>query len=63
MSRDGKIAYVSNAYTLEEYRKKGYAKELMAVVNDDFQKIIYSDHLSDDGKAFVSKMKIKNKRV
>jgi GNAT superfamily N-acetyltransferase len=45
--------HVSTAYTHPDHRRKGYASELIQHAKKTFPHLKYSEHRSDDGKAFV----------
>ncbi|MCL2048168.1 MAG: GNAT family N-acetyltransferase [Defluviitaleaceae bacterium] len=55
----GRVAYITNMYTLPEYRKHGIASRLLKLVVDEAIKLEYKLirlHASDDGKSIYSKI-------
>jgi len=55
----GRVAYVTNMYTLPKYRKQGIASHLLKLVVGEATKLGYKLirlHASDDGKSIYSKM-------
>lgn len=56
VSKDKKIAIISQVFTKKEYRRMGYAKLLLSKVKMDFKHVIPATHLSDDGQAWTQKM-------
>lgn len=54
---DDKIYTIANVFTLETYRRKGYAKELYFFANKKLRsKIFHSSKLSSLGKKFASNL-------
>lgn len=51
---DGKIAQIANVITIEQERRKGYAKELFYFAKLKFKKIFHSYNLSPLGKKFAN---------
>jgi len=54
----GRVAYVTNVYTLPEYRKQGIASHLLELVLDEAVRLAYKLvrlHASIDGKSIYSK--------
>lgn len=54
MSRDGKVGYVSNAYTRKDYRNKGVGSELIKFIRKYFTEITFSEDRSILGERFVN---------
>ena len=55
----GRVAYVTNMYTLPEYRKQGIVSYLLKLVVDEAIKLEYKLirlHASSDGKSIYSKI-------
>jgi len=54
----GRVAYVTNMYTLPEYRRKGIATRLLRIIIDEIKELDYKLirlHASIDGKSIYSK--------
>jgi ribosomal protein S18 acetylase RimI-like enzyme len=56
VSRDGKNAHVANVYTLPEYRKQGFARELIDRARQGFESITHSKDLSTLGAIWKGKV-------
>ena len=54
MSKDGKVGYVSNAYTRKDYRNKGVGSELIKFIRKYFTEITFSEDRSILGERFVN---------
>ena len=55
----GRVAYVTNMYTLPKYRKQGIASHLLKLIVDEAISLEYKLirlHASSDGKSIYSKM-------
>ncbi|NBT57356.1 N-acetyltransferase [bacterium] len=56
VSRDGMNGHVANVYTLPEYRKQGFAKELLDRARQGFESITHSKDLSTLGAIWKGKV-------
>jgi predicted GNAT family acetyltransferase len=54
MSRDKTKAVIANVYVKPELRRQGIAKNLLVQARKDFDEVVHSNDLSDDGKGFAS---------
>ena len=55
----GRVAYVTNMYTLPEYRKQGISSHLLKLLVEEAKKLGYSLvrlHASSDGRSIYSKI-------
>ena len=56
VSSDGKNGQVANVYTLPEYRKQGFARELLDRAKQGFESITHSKDLSSLGAIWKQKV-------
>jgi ribosomal protein S18 acetylase RimI-like enzyme len=54
VSRDGVVGRIANVYTLPEARRNGLARRLLNVARRDYDTILHSDDLTQDGAAWAS---------
>ena len=56
VSKDGKNGSIANVYTLPEYRKQGFARELLNRARQGFESITHSKDLSSLGAIWKGKV-------
>jgi ribosomal protein S18 acetylase RimI-like enzyme len=56
VSKDGKNGNIANVYTLPEYRKQGFARELLDRARQGFESITHSKDLSSLGAIWKGKV-------
>lgn len=54
VSRDGVAASVANVFTARNHRMVGLARMLLDTARSDFARVVHSDMLSEDGRAFAA---------
>lgn len=60
MSPDGQQGVVANAYTHPDFRRRGYAADLVKIAQRLFSPLAFSEDRSGDGAAFVSSVEKKS---
>lgn len=56
VTSDGKNATIANVYTLPEYRRRGFATDLLELAREEYDTVKHADqrHMSDAGKAWAA---------
>lgn len=57
VSREGINALIANVYTDPDYRRQGYARELLQKARRDFRSVEHSSGLSEEGKSWARSVK------